>query len=48
MKMSERLLRLFFLDNYDDLTQGMDDQLEALNSIVTSTLNKWAQENGFF
>ncbi|MGG3561533.1 DHH family phosphoesterase [Neobacillus rhizosphaerae] len=38
-----------FLDNYDDLTQGMDDQMRgSINNLVTSILNKWAQDNGIF
>lgn len=40
---------IIFLDNYDDLTQGMDDQARSsLNSLVTSILNKWANDNGVF
>lgn len=38
-----------FLDNYDDVTQAMDDTTRSsLNNLVTSILNKWAQENEFF
>ncbi|WP_040206704.1 DHH family phosphoesterase [Neobacillus jeddahensis] len=38
-----------FLDNYDDLTQGMDDQMRgSINNLVTSILNKWAQDYGIF
>ena len=38
-----------FLDNYDDLTQGMDDQMRgSINNLVTSILNKWAQDNGVY
>lgn len=38
-----------FLDNYDDVTQGMDDTTRSsLSNLVTSLLNKWAQENKFF
>ena len=38
-----------FLDNYDDLTQGMDDQMRgSINNLVTSILNKWAQDNGIY
>ncbi|MED4015740.1 DHH family phosphoesterase [Sutcliffiella cohnii] len=38
-----------FLDNYDEVTQGMDDQSRgSLNSQVTSILNKWALENGVY
>lgn len=43
------VISIIFLDNYDDLTQGMDDQSRSsLNSLVTSILNKWANENGVF
>ncbi len=42
-------LGIIFLDNYDELTQGMDDQVKSnLNSQVTSMLNNWAQEYGIF
>jgi cyclic-di-AMP phosphodiesterase len=42
-------IAVIFLDNYDELTQGMDDQMRSnLNSLVISILNKWAQENGIF
>ena len=43
------VLATIFLDNYDDLTQGMDDQTRSsLNSLVTSTLNNWANDYGVF
>ncbi|WP_077215197.1 DHH family phosphoesterase [Bacillus dakarensis] len=43
------VIAYIFLDNYDDQTQGMDDQARSsLNSLVTSTLNKWANDNGVF
>lgn len=43
------VIAIIFLDNYDDLTQGMEDQTRSsLNNLVTSILNKWAQENGVF
>jgi c-di-AMP phosphodiesterase-like protein len=42
-------LALIFLDNYDEVTQGMDDQTRsAINSEVTSLLNKWAKDYGVF
>ncbi|CAH0344906.1 DHH family phosphoesterase [Bacillus sp. CECT 9360] len=42
-------MAFIFLDNYDDLTQGMDDQLKSsLNSLVTSLLDQWAKDNGVF
>ncbi|CAG9622899.1 DHH family phosphoesterase [Sutcliffiella rhizosphaerae] len=43
------VLGIIFLDNYDEVTQGMDDQTKsAINSEVTSIINKWAMENGVF
>lgn len=43
------VIGIIFLDNYDDLKQGMDDQTRSsLNSLVTQLLNKWAQDNGVF
>jgi c-di-AMP phosphodiesterase-like protein len=43
------VISVIFLDNYDDLTQGMDDQMRgSINNLVTSILNKWAQDNGIF
>jgi c-di-AMP phosphodiesterase-like protein len=43
------VIATIFLDNYDELTQGMDDQMRgSVNNMVTSILNKWAQENGIF
>lgn len=47
---AERLvLAIIFLDNYDEITQGMDDQAKSqLNSLVTSVLNRWANDYGIF
>lgn len=43
------VIAFIYLDNYDELTQGMDDQTRSsLNSLVTQILNKWAQDNGVF
>jgi cyclic-di-AMP phosphodiesterase len=43
------VIAIIFLDNYDELTQGMDDQMRSsINSLVTSILNNWANENGVF
>lgn len=43
------VLSIIFLDNYDELTQGMDDQTRSsMNNMVTSILNKWAVDNGVF
>jgi c-di-AMP phosphodiesterase-like protein len=43
------VIGIIFLDNYDDLTQGMDDQMRSsISNLVTSILNKWAHDNGIF
>ncbi|NRD77401.1 DHH family phosphoesterase [Bacillus sp. BRMEA1] len=43
------VIAILFLDNYDDLTQGMDDQMRgSINNLVTSILNKWANDYGIF
>ncbi|KKB39500.1 DHH family phosphoesterase [Bacillus thermotolerans] len=45
----QTVLCLIDLDNYDDLTQGMDDQTRSsLNSMVTSILNDWALKYGIY
>ncbi|MGG3803840.1 DHH family phosphoesterase [Metabacillus fastidiosus] len=39
------VLGLIFLDNYDEITQGMDDQSRStINNEITSLLNKWAKD----
>lgn len=43
------VLGVIFLDNYDEVTQGMDDQVKSnINSQVTSILNKWATDSGVY
>jgi len=43
------VISVIFLDNYDEVTQGIDDQMRgSLNNIVTSLLNKWAQEHNIY
>lgn len=43
----QTVIGLIYLDNYDEVTQGMDDQVRSkLISQVTSALNKWANEFG--
>lgn len=45
----QTVLAIIFLDNYEELTQAMDDTFKSqLNSNVTSVLNNWAQEYGAF
>ncbi|PIC63407.1 hypothetical protein CSV79_11880 [Sporosarcina sp. P13] len=40
---------ILLVDNYDELTQTMDDQTRSqMNSLVTSLINEWADENGIF
>ena len=43
------VIAIIYLDNYDELTQAMDDKRRSsLNSLVTSLLDKWAKQNGVF
>ncbi|CEG29473.1 DHH family phosphoesterase [Bacillus sp. B-jedd] len=43
------VIAIIFLDNYEELTQGLDDQMRSsINNLVTSLLNKWANDNGIF
>lgn len=45
----QTILGIVYLDNYEELTQGMGDQLKSeLNSQVTSILNKWSTRYGIF
>lgn len=48
-KADRTVLSVIFLDNYDDLTQGMDDSARSnINSSVTSLLNKWANDHQIY
>ncbi|KGX93694.1 hypothetical protein N781_00290 [Pontibacillus halophilus JSM 076056 = DSM 19796] len=43
------VLAIIFLDNYEEITQAMDDTAKShLNSQMTSLLNKWSQEHNIF
>ncbi|MGM9986856.1 MAG: DHH family phosphoesterase [Bacillaceae bacterium] len=43
------VMAVIYLDNYDEVTQGADDQSRTqLNSLVTAILNDWALEYGIF
>ncbi|PBB05756.1 DHH family phosphoesterase [Salimicrobium humidisoli] len=45
----QSVLAVIFLDNYEEITQGMDDTSKSrINSQVTSILNKWAGEHGIY
>ncbi|PWA06635.1 hypothetical protein DCC39_17395 [Pueribacillus theae] len=40
---------IVYLDNYDELTQGMDDTARSnINSQVTDLLNRWAVDHGVY
>lgn len=43
------VLAIIFIDNYDELTSGMDDQSRSLtNTMVTSIINEWAAQYDIF
>lgn len=43
------VLATIYLDNYDEITQNMDDTARSqINSEVTSILNEWSHKYGFF
>lgn len=43
------VIAVIYLDNYDEVTQGMDDQARgSLNSRVTSLLKEWATHYGIY
>ncbi|WP_188455425.1 DHH family phosphoesterase [Virgibacillus oceani] len=45
----QTVLAIIFLDNYEEITQNMDDTLKSqLNSKVTSVLNSWSQSYGMY
>ncbi|WP_101841907.1 DHH family phosphoesterase [Halobacillus sp. Marseille-P3879] len=48
-KNEQTVLSIIFLDNYEEITQGMDDTAKSqINSQVTSILNKWASDYGIY
>ncbi|ODG91800.1 MULTISPECIES: DHH family phosphoesterase [Bacillaceae] len=43
------VIGIILLDNYDEMTQGLDDQeRSSVNGAVTTMLNSWANSNGMF
>lgn len=45
----QTVLAVIYLDNYEEITQTMDDPIKSrLNSNVTTILNDWAQEYGLY
>lgn len=48
-KNEQTVLFIIFLDNYDEITQNMDDAIRSqLNSEVTSFLNQWSHESDLY
>ncbi|GAA0608177.1 cyclic-di-AMP phosphodiesterase GdpP [Virgibacillus siamensis] len=45
----QTVLSIIFLDNYEEITQNMDDTLKSqMNSKVTSVLNNWSNDYGIY
>ncbi|WP_047983468.1 DHH family phosphoesterase [Ornithinibacillus californiensis] len=45
----QTVLFIIFLDNYDEITQNMDDTIKSqLNSEVTAFLNQWSSSYGLY
>lgn len=45
----ETVLGIIYLDNYEELTQGMEDHVRSrINSEVTTILKQWATDNGIY
>ncbi|PGS54416.1 DHH family phosphoesterase [Bacillus sp. AFS041924] len=43
------VIGIILLDNYDEMTQGLDDQeRSSVNGAVTTMLNSWANNHGIF
>lgn len=43
------VLATIYLDNYEEISRNMDDHLKSsYNSLITSTLNKWADDYQFY
>lgn len=43
------VIAILFIDNYDEITKGMDDQTRSLtNTLVTSIINEWAAKFGIY
>ena len=43
------VIAILFIDNYDEITQPMDDQMRGItNSTITSIINEWAAQYGIF
>lgn len=43
------VIGMIFLDNYDEITQNMNDATRTeMNSMMTTEINKWAEENQIY
>lgn len=48
-KDEKTVIGIIYLDNYDEIAKGLNDQKRSiLNSLVTSIINKWANEYGIY
>ncbi|MBI5974981.1 DHH family phosphoesterase [Staphylococcus canis] len=46
---SQPIIATLFLDNYDEITQNMNDtQRSEINSMVTRVISRWAQEHNVY
>ncbi|MEZ2005298.1 hypothetical protein QUD63_22330, partial [Staphylococcus aureus] len=46
---SKPIIATLFLDNYDEITQNMNDtQRSEINSMVTRVISRWATEYNIF
>lgn len=45
----QAVLALIFLDNYDEVTQGLEDQIRStINNKTTSVIKEWASQHGIY
>jgi c-di-AMP phosphodiesterase-like protein len=45
----QTVLALIFLDNYDEITRGLDDQVRStINNETTSVIKSWASHHGIY
>ncbi len=45
----QTVIAIIYLDNYDEVTQGMEDQIRSkLMSQITATINNWSKKHGVF
>ncbi len=45
----QTVIAIIYLDNYDEVTQGMEDQIRSkLMTQITATINNWSKKHGVF